>query len=114
MTECGVLNGHPSGHDLRAAPSNHDTHDLAISLDPVLHAACEGRLGPIEWFRASWQRGGAATGFSTWAMPDGSRIGVLVKFPVGPCEFRWTTDLGAVSPAEWNSPESALRATARV
>src|ERR1051326_2883770 len=70
MSESTVSNGHPRGHDLRAAPSNHDTHDLAISFDPVLHQACNGRLGQVEWFRASWQRGGAATGFSTWTMND--------------------------------------------
>jgi hypothetical protein len=114
MNEGDVLNGHPRGHDLVAAPSNCDTHDLAISLDPVLHAACGGRLGPIEWFRASWQRGGAATGFSTWTMHDGSRIGVLVKFPVGPCEYRWTTCLGTVHPEDWHAPESVARATPRV
>jgi hypothetical protein len=111
-----VLTDH---HPLRAPPPDADTHDLAIALGPALCDHCSGRLGPIEWFKATWQRGGAATGFSTWdAGPSDSgqhqRIGVIVKFPVGPCELRWTTALGAAPLDSWHAKDSLARATPRV
>ncbi len=76
-------------------------------LDPVLHRQTGGRLGSIEWFRSVWQRGGAATGFSTWTESDGREVDVLVKLPVGPVEHRWTTALG-------NGAEDHSRPTPRV
>jgi hypothetical protein len=103
-------------HPHRAArpPSDADTHDLAIALAPALAEHCNGRLGPIEWFRATWQRGGAATGFSTWTLDNGHRIGVIVKFPVGPCELRWTTALGAAPLEDWHTPDSHCLPTPRL
>lgn len=80
----------------KQAPSQ-DSHDLAIMLDPVLHAACDGQLSEIEWFKSAWQHGGAATGFAEWEFPDGRKTGVLVKLPIGPNEYRWTTLLGLCS-----------------
>ena len=118
----GVTPHHPLARDgtpPSTPPSNQDTHDLALALAPALIAHCHNRLGPIEWFRASWQRGGAATGFSTWELgptPSGQsrRIGVIVKFPVGPAEHRWTTALGAVPHDHWHSQDSHKLPTPRV
>lgn len=70
-----------------------DPQGLAHALEPVLRAHTEGRLGPIEFFRSPWQRGGAATGLSLWTPAQGQAIPVFVKLPVGPVEFRWTTRL---------------------
>lgn len=67
-----------------------DAHSLAVTLEPVLREATGGRLGPIEWFRAAWQHGGAATGFALWGGGPGS---VMVKLPIGPTELRWTERL---------------------
>jgi hypothetical protein len=117
MNEAGLKDHQPLAH-FRAAPfdpnANHDTHDLAISLGPALIAHCSGRLGPIEWFRAAWQRGGAATGFSTWDLGLGQRVGVIVKFPVSPCEHRWTTALGTIRHDSWHEPASLTKPTPRV
>lgn len=72
---------------------------LGSSLGPVLLEECKGRLGPIEWFRSTWQRGGAATGYSMWREDDGREHPAVVKFPVSPLEHRWTTQLGGGSAA---------------
>lgn len=66
---------------------------LAASLAPLLNEACEGRLGDITWFRADWQRGGAATGTSTFRVDDGAEIPVIVKLPVVQREYTWTVRL---------------------
>ena len=112
MSEGGVTE-HSVNREHQAPPVA-DTHDLAVSLAPVLQQQCQGRLGAIEWFRAPWQRGGAATGFSTWEMDDGRRVGVLVKLPVGPVEYRWTAALGAVPEGKWASEECLRFPTPRV
>jgi aminoglycoside phosphotransferase (APT) family kinase protein len=70
-----------------------ETHALGASLGPALIQHCHGRLSTIEWFRSTWQHGGAATGFARWRRDDGAEIEVLVKVPVGPVEYRWTTQL---------------------
>ncbi len=80
-----------------------DTHDLAVALEPTLHAMCRGHLGRVEWFRSTWQRGGAATGFSTWTFGDGSTADVIVKLPVGPKEYGWTVGLGAIEHGLWET-----------
>lgn len=71
-----------------------DPAALARSLEPVIRTSCEGRLGEIEWFRASWQRGGAATGYSTWSDNETGEVPVIVKLPVGLTELDWTVRLG--------------------
>ena len=55
---------------------------LASSLEPVLKKQTENRLGDIHWFRTDWQRGGAATGFSTWQNGEYESIEVVVKLPI--------------------------------
>jgi len=108
------MNEVAAAHSLRPPPADADTHDLAVSLGPALVDHCSGRLGPIEWFKASWQRGGSATGFSTWDIGNGQRIGVIVKFPVGPCELRWTTALGSTHFDRWHHSDSLACPTPRV
>lgn len=88
-------------HGVNAGMSAEDADGLAHMLEPVLRDHCGGRLGPIEWFRSQWQRGGAATGFSLWSFENGGCVPVLVKLPVGPVEYRWTSRLGKVDDASW-------------
>ena len=71
-----------------------DPQSLAAALAPALREACGGRLGEIEWFRSTWQRGGAATGFAQWTDGEGVCRPVVVKLPVGPGEYRWAMLLG--------------------
>lgn len=93
-----------------------DQHTLGESLGPVVREMCEGRLGPIEWFRSVWQRGGAATGFAMWTDPrlGGQSRPVMVKVPVGPVEHGWTLQLGAVEWDEFDTPDACARPTPRV
>jgi len=79
------------------APAVHDGRSLGETLGPAIIHHCQGRLRDLAWFRSSWQRGGAATGFAQWIGDDGRPRGVMVKLPVGPVEYRWTTQLAAAS-----------------
>jgi hypothetical protein len=74
-------------------PLEKDSHQLGATLAPVLAQACSGKLSDIAWFHSTWQHGGAATGFATWRTST-QEIPVLVKFPVGAIEHRWTSELG--------------------
>lgn len=75
-------------------PGLTDASELAHALEPALRDACDGRLGPVRWFRTDWQRGGAATGFSTFRY-DGEETprDVVVKLPIGPTEHRTLVEL---------------------
>lgn len=77
-------------------PSDTIPDSLGASLGPVIQRATNGRLDPIDWFKATWQRGGASTGYSKWSGPDGKVFDVMVKVPVGPVERDWTHALGHV------------------
>ncbi len=77
----------------RAGFRQADTSSLAASLAPVLAEACEGRLSPITWFRADWQRGGAATGTAEFQLDAGETARVVVKLPVVPRELLWVNRL---------------------
>jgi hypothetical protein len=70
-----------------------DPRSLAASLAPVLVEACADRLSPITWYRADWQRGGAATGTAEFRLEDGSTAKVVVKLPVVPRERLWISRL---------------------
>ncbi len=91
-----------------------DSHDLAVLLEPALRHACNERLGPVQWFHSTWQRGGAATGFAPWKLGDGTTTEVLVKLPVGPTEHRWTCALGAFPREDWVSDWALGLPTPRV
>ena len=62
---------------------------LASSLEPALRKQTNNRVDNIHWFRTDWQRGGAATGFATWAGEDG-QTDVVIKLPVNQRELIWT------------------------
>ncbi|MCH2134419.1 MAG: aminoglycoside phosphotransferase family protein [Phycisphaerales bacterium] len=62
---------------------------LANTLLPHLHRACGSHLGDVHWFRADWQRGGAATGRANWKAEDGTEREVMVKFPIRARELLW-------------------------
>jgi hypothetical protein len=72
---------------------------LAAALEPALRSACGEQcavgggatLGHVRWFHAAWSAGGAATGFTTLSRPGHDDTHVMVKLPVGPAEYRWTT-----------------------
>jgi hypothetical protein len=68
---------------------DHDHRNLAASLLPHLTEACDGRLQDVIWFKADWQRGGAATGRAQWRTDRGVPADVIVKIPVGPRELTW-------------------------
>jgi len=96
------------------APSDTIPDSLGDSLGPVLQDATNGRLGPIDWFKATWQRGGASTGYSVWNAPDGRSFDVMVKLPVGPIEYDWTVALGHVEEHGFEHDEHKDAPTPRV
>ncbi len=76
-------------------PGLTDASELAHALEPALREACAGRLGVVRWFRTDWQRGGAATGFSTFTYEGEAKPrDVVVKLPIGPTEHRTLVELG--------------------
>lgn len=76
------------------APLPQDTpmQPFGAMLAPVLLELCDGKLANLNWFRTDWQRGGALTGYATWADDTGEHD-VVVKFPVPPKERRWLVQL---------------------
>lgn len=87
---------------------------LGDSLGAVLRDATEGRLDHIEWFRTTWQHGGAHTGFAQWNGSHGATAEVMVKVPVNETEYRWTRNLGWCDEGIWDTPELAMLPTPRV
>jgi hypothetical protein len=77
--------------------SSQSNRSLAASLEPLLKQACNDGLDDIRWFRTDWQRGGAATGSSSLALEDGTRVPVIVKLPVVQREYTWTVRLQETS-----------------
>ena len=59
----------------------------------MLAESCEGRLSTITWYRADWQRGGAATGTAEFQLEGGGTARVMVKLPVVPRELLWVSRL---------------------
>ncbi len=78
--------------------THQDGHGIAASLGPALVEHCGGKLSSIEWFRSTWQHGGAATGFATWHENGSDPLAVVVKLPIGPVEHRWTQWLSGAEP----------------
>lgn len=66
---------------------------LGAALEPILQRACEGRLSRVTWFRTDWQRGGAATGYATFADNGDAPQPAVVKLPVPPRERQWLVRL---------------------
>lgn len=95
---------------LSPVPVAHDASEiesLGVALGPSIHEACGDRLGELAWFRSPWQRSGAATGRSTWRLPDGRVIDAIVKVPVGYREYFWMSALGETDPMRFDDPEFA-------
>ena len=69
--------------------STFDQRNLAAALVPSLQQACEDRLGDVNWFRADWQRGGAATGHTSFTIARDDLQPAVVKLPVAQRELRW-------------------------
>jgi len=97
-----------------AALDSSDPLALGAMLAPAVKQAAGDNLGDIEWFRTSWQRGGAATGFSTWTLDDGQAVPCMVKVPVGPAERRWAAALGECWKSGWAAPDCQSLSTPRV
>ncbi len=70
---------------------------LAAGLVDVLIQACDRRLTDIAWFKADWQRGGAATATAVYR-DDSGDLPVVVKFPVVQRELFWTRRLQTDDP----------------
>jgi hypothetical protein len=87
---------------------------LASTLEPVLRDACRGHLSPVRWFKATWQHGGAGTGYAEWTTALGRTIECVVKFPVGYAEYAWTKHLGLTHEHEWDTPDALNLPTPRV
>ncbi len=82
----------PKGRPSLSGPASSDQRALASSLEPALHKVLHGKLKPIHWFKADWQRGGAATGKSVYEDESGTHQ-VVIKLPIGPQELIWTRRL---------------------
>jgi hypothetical protein len=87
---------------------------LASTLEPALRDACRGHLGPVQWFHATWQHGGAGTGFAQWTTARGRKLPCVVKLPVPYREYAWTKRLGLVHEDDWDRSEPASLPTPRV
>lgn len=99
---------------MNQGPGQGDTHGLTVALMPVLRHATGDRLGEVNFFRSMWQRGGAETALSTYRLDSGETVPVIVKLPVGPNEFRWTTLLGGCDQSRWHDLDQLRLATPRV
>ncbi|MEN0019479.1 MAG: aminoglycoside phosphotransferase family protein [Planctomycetota bacterium] len=118
----GKVSGQVVGQGLHATGSPFDGgcdgRSLAAGLEPTLRKTLEAEhgaeLGKIEWFKAAWQRSGSATGFAELLCPTGRVIEVAIKLPVQPREHRWTTGLGTVDLAAWESAEARALPVPRV
>lgn len=77
-----------------AASDSGSSGSLAEMLCPILRQVCGGRLSPVQWFRAAWQAGGASTGTAQFQLRPGRTVDAVVKLPVGPQEYNWTTTIG--------------------
>lgn len=91
-----------------------DAHGLASALAGDVIDECRGQLGPISWFKTTWQSSGAGTGFSTWTTKKGVEIECVVKLPVGYREYHWTKRLGLVHEDDWERSGSLNLPTPRV
>jgi aminoglycoside phosphotransferase (APT) family kinase protein len=91
-----------------------DANGLAHALVPVLRHTVGDRLGDVSFFRSAWQRGGSETAFSTYRLDSGEVIPVIVKLPVNPNEYRWTTLLGGCDLARWHDADQVRGSTPRV
>lgn len=74
-----------------ASPSSSAStqRSLAASLAPALTETTGGRLDKITWFKADWQRGGAATGLTGFRDDADVPQPAILKLPVVGRELIW-------------------------
>jgi aminoglycoside phosphotransferase (APT) family kinase protein len=68
-------------------------HDFGPNLETLLHNATHNRLAPLQWFRTDWQRGGAATAYTTIDPDSANPRQAVAKFPLGPREHQLLSTL---------------------
>lgn len=73
--------------------AGHTDEQFGSALLPALIRACDDRLSQVNWFRTSWQRGGALTGYGQYRNDSGQDEPVVVKMPVPPQERQWLDHL---------------------
>lgn len=78
-------------------PASVSSHDLGPQLAPALLEACHGRISEPHWFKVDWQHSGAATAYATYEPEPGVTRDVVIKIPVGPTEYRFTTGLATTN-----------------
>ena len=66
---------------------------IGENLAPIVQQSCHGRLSHINWFRTTWQRGGASTGYASYTDEGDVVEPVVVKVPVNPTELLWLQQL---------------------
>ncbi len=88
----------PDKPSIPSSPCGGESSSLAAMLCPVLRQICDGRLSAVQWFRSAWQAGGASTGTATYQVTPSRAVEVVVKLPVGPREYEWTTGAGRCAP----------------
>jgi hypothetical protein len=84
----GAHGPHPTSHE-RGREHSPSPSLFGASLEPALLEACQGRLTGLSWFRTTWQRGGALTGYAKFSDSTGGDHPVVAKVPVPPRELLW-------------------------
>jgi hypothetical protein len=79
--------------ELNPVVEHADARTLAANLAPLVAQATGGRLGEITWFKTDWQRGGAATGKSSFKTDAEQTLPVILKLPVAGRELLWSQRL---------------------
>jgi hypothetical protein len=110
----GDTNGSMLAPSLPSPNGHTDYSSLASMLEPALIAACDGDLSDIQWFRSTWQSGGAATAKAKFALTNGRSAHVIVKLPIGPAEYLWTTGMEGLDAPEGPHCELEYGCTPRV
>ena len=89
MNDQSRSTGPPTPSPQTADSTTPDLGDhFGVGLEPALRNACPA-LADIRWFRTTWQRGGALTGYGQWTDTNATAQPVVIKLPVPPQELRW-------------------------
>lgn len=68
--------------------SSSGANEFGKQFGSLLSEATDGRVSELRWFKTDWQRGGAATAYATVDAGLDRERECVVKFPVGPKEYR--------------------------
>lgn len=88
-SQTGSQTGSQPGSQTGIQTGRQDARSLAASLAPVIQEACDNRLDDVRWFKADWQRGGAATAIARYRHDHERFAPVVIKLPVGQRELTW-------------------------